>query len=118
MNLTNFNLATNDMHSREFLEKMKEQLLEEKERLTEELKDTQSHTEMGDDLDSAATEVEVDEVNQDIIAQLKSDLEKIDAALAKIENGTYGVCSIGGEDIPESRLEVLPWAETCIDHES
>jgi len=39
----------------------------------------------------------------------------IDAALARIENGTYGICAKCGMKIPEARLKALPYATTCID---
>ena len=42
-------------------------------------------------------------------------LAEIDAALKRIEEGTYGVCSNCGKSIPEARLEALPWATLCID---
>ena len=105
------------MHSQDFIQKMKEALSQEKERLQEELSETAAHTELGDDEDSEAQEFQLDEVNQDIIAQLKEDQAKVELALAQIEQGTYGVCAVGGEDISESRLEVIPWAETCVEHE-
>jgi DnaK suppressor protein len=41
-------------------------------------------------------------------------LSEIDAALAKIEAGTYGTCGCGKE-IGEARLEAYPWAARCID---
>src|SRR6266540_6746675 len=37
-------------------------------------------------------------------------LVEIDAALGRIENGTYGVCQRCGESIGGERLEALPWA--------
>jgi DnaK suppressor protein len=42
-------------------------------------------------------------------------LADIDAALKRIEDGTYGVCTNRGEQIPVERLEALPWATLCID---
>jgi RNA polymerase-binding protein DksA len=42
-------------------------------------------------------------------------LVAIDAALARVENGTYGVCQRCGNPIGEERLEALPWATLCID---
>jgi DnaK suppressor protein len=42
-------------------------------------------------------------------------LGAIDAALARIENGTYGKCVNCGAQIPEERLEAMPWATLCID---
>ncbi len=42
-------------------------------------------------------------------------LGAIDAALARIEDGTFGVCQRCGQPIAEARLEALPWATLCID---
>jgi RNA polymerase-binding protein DksA len=42
-------------------------------------------------------------------------LAEIDAALQRIENGTYGVCTNCGKQIPPERLEARPWATLCID---
>jgi len=42
-------------------------------------------------------------------------LGEIDAALARIENGTYGTCTNCGKEIPVGRLEASPWASLCID---
>jgi RNA polymerase-binding protein DksA len=42
-------------------------------------------------------------------------LAEIDAALKRIEDGTYGTCTNCGNEIPRGRLEVNPWASLCID---
>jgi RNA polymerase-binding protein DksA len=42
-------------------------------------------------------------------------LADIDAALKRIEGGTYGICTNCGEPIAVERLEALPWATLCID---
>jgi RNA polymerase-binding protein DksA len=42
-------------------------------------------------------------------------LGEIDAALKRIEEGTYGICTHGGEQIPFERLEARPYATLCID---
>lgn len=42
-------------------------------------------------------------------------LTEIEAALARIEDGTYGLCTKCGQPIGEERLEALPWATLCID---
>jgi DnaK suppressor protein len=42
-------------------------------------------------------------------------LSEIDAALARIEAGTYGVCINCGKPIAEERLAAIPWATYCID---
>jgi len=42
-------------------------------------------------------------------------LGEIDAALKRIEEGTYGTCVNCGAQIPPERLEAMPWATLCID---
>jgi len=42
-------------------------------------------------------------------------LSEIDAALGRIENGTYGACTVCGKEIGAERLEAYPWASLCID---
>ena len=42
-------------------------------------------------------------------------LRQIDAALARINEGTFGTCSRCGKPIAEERLEARPWASLCID---
>lgn len=45
---------------------------------------------------------------------VKDLLQKVNEALERIENGTYGICEICGLPIPEERLEALPYANLCI----
>ena len=42
-------------------------------------------------------------------------LGEIDAALERIEAGTFGTCKACGRPIGEERLEALPWATLCIE---
>ena len=42
-------------------------------------------------------------------------LVAIDDALARLDDGTYGVCEACGEQIPDGRLEVRPFARRCVD---
>jgi RNA polymerase-binding protein DksA len=42
-------------------------------------------------------------------------LGEIEAALTRIQAGTYGICTNCDKQIPEERLEALPWATLCID---
>ena len=41
-------------------------------------------------------------------------LEKIEASLERIEEGTYGTCEECGVKIPKSRLNAIPYATLCI----
>lgn len=47
--------------------------------------------------------------------ELGAMLEDVDRALAKIEDGTYGICDRCGRLIPEARLEARPWSVLCVD---
>jgi DnaK suppressor protein len=42
-------------------------------------------------------------------------ISEIDAALQRIEDGTYGTCTNCGQKIPRERLDANPWADLCID---
>lgn len=41
-------------------------------------------------------------------------LKNVQAALARFDNDTFGVCLRCDEDIPEKRLNALPWAAYCV----
>lgn len=41
-------------------------------------------------------------------------LRMVNDALKKIEQGKYGVCELCGKDIKDERLEVIPYATTCV----
>ena len=43
-------------------------------------------------------------------------LRKIDDALERIEQETYGICEGTGKPIPKARLEAQPWARYCIEY--
>lgn len=45
----------------------------------------------------------------------RENLTKIDEALRKLDEGTYGICEDCGEEIPRERLEVMPFAILCRD---
>ena len=42
-------------------------------------------------------------------------LSEIDAALERIETGTFGTCQACGGPVGEERLDALPWATLCIE---
>ena len=41
-------------------------------------------------------------------------LAEIEQALARIENGTYGICEGDGQSIPRARLRAIPWTRYCV----
>ena len=50
-----------------------------------------------------------------LVEQLQEHSRAIDAALARIADGTYGKCENCGKDIPFERLEARPTATLCVD---
>lgn len=48
------------------------------------------------------------------LEQGQKTLSEVEAALRRMDRGTYGVCESCGEEIPEARLRALPWARFCI----
>lgn len=44
----------------------------------------------------------------------RQQLTRMDEALRRLEDGTYGICEDCGEEIEEKRLEVVPYAPCCV----
>src|SRR5258708_9820160 len=60
-----------------------------------------------------AVDLQETDVDQAILDNEKTLLAEVQQALARIENGTYGICSNCGQPIPEKRLEAIPLATFC-----
>ena len=45
---------------------------------------------------------------------VKDILKRVNEALERIDNGTFGVCQMCSQNIPEERLKALPYANLCI----
>jgi RNA polymerase-binding transcription factor DksA len=50
-----------------------------------------------------------------ILDDLEAELAEIEAAIERIENGTYGVDEVTGEPIDPARLDAVPIARTNVD---
>ena len=50
-----------------------------------------------------------------LVAEARSQLAEIEAALGRLDDGTYGTCEVCGRPIPEARLEARPVARTHVD---
>jgi DnaK suppressor protein len=48
---------------------------------------------------------------------LESKLARVKRALARIDEGTYGVCEVCGADIDPRRLRAAPQSTTCVEHQ-
>jgi RNA polymerase-binding transcription factor DksA len=68
------------------------------------------------DLNDFADNIEAYETNAAVLKQLETQLVDVRDALAKMENGTYGICEISGTPIELERLEANPAARTCVAH--
>jgi DnaK suppressor protein len=91
------------------------QLMAEHERVSAELRalgvDRSSYDEgFADSGQVTAERGEVDALS----GSLRETLLEVDAALVKLEAGTYGQCESCGEDIAEDRLEAMPAARLCM----
>lgn len=53
-----------------------------------------------------------------LLKQSSAGLDQIEAALARLAAGTYGICAACGKPIAEGRLEARPWTPFCIHHAS
>lgn len=101
------------MMNQEFVAKMKMRLMAERADVEEEIKEaSEPELEMDNpDEDDLANDAVEDILQGSSIAVLKGLLEKIDNALERIDNGTYGLCLQTGAEIPEVVLDNEPWAE-------
>ena len=71
----------------------------------------------GDAADAAV----VDESGSEDFSEAERDwaiLTQIDAALRRIDDGTYGRCAVDGAPIEQNRLDAVPWAAYCVRHQT
>ena len=61
-----------------------------------------------------AVDLQQTDVDQAVLDNEKALLAEVQQALARIDNGTYGICTNCGQPIPEERLEAIPWASLCV----
>lgn len=62
-----------------------------------------------------ATDLVERELDQSLGENAENVVAEIDAALARIDDGTYGTCAVCGSAIPEERLDAIPYAILCLD---
>lgn len=103
--------------------KAKTLLIEERVRLVHQLDelgaaesgDLRSDLDFGDSFaDAGSVTAERTEV-LGLVDSIKGQLEDVDAALARVEAGKYGICANCGKEIAPARLEARPESILCID---
>lgn len=105
-----------DKKTRMTLEK---ELIRKQETIVKELMATERGLDsFAEERESELYEAAQEELMARVLRQLggraKQQLDDIEAALAKIAGGEYGVCGDCEEDIPVARLRVMPAAEYCV----
>jgi RNA polymerase-binding protein DksA len=107
-------------------EAIKQRLLEERERvfkeiseldadLSKSLEDTSGESPYDQHMAETATATLDREIDLTLQENAKATLGKIDRALHKLEDGSYGQCDKCGKPIGEGRLEIAPYATLCVD---
>jgi RNA polymerase-binding protein DksA len=108
-------------------DRFRETLLEERQRVEAAIQnlhdehpgtlveDSGEETAYDNHLADTATETYDRELDYTLEENSEHVLGEIDAALKRIEEGTYGTCTNCDRPIPVERLEALPWATLCID---
>jgi DnaK suppressor protein len=119
-------MASRTAYSQKELDELRERLLSERTELEEQLTtiEEQSFSTSQSDLSG---EVSFDEENADagtftfererdlsIENNVRDLLGKIDRALARMDDGTYGLCSRCGKPIEKARLKALPYVDLCL----
>lgn len=92
-------------------------LVQKKEELDSRLARITSNVRRGLETDSEerATQLEDNEVVDALGNEAREEIDKISAALRRMDSGEYGVCSKCGEAVGESRIRAYPYANECID---
>jgi DnaK suppressor protein len=79
----------------------------------EDLRNSKARDSIGDSADAA-----FDSGNEEVASQLAElearELHQIERALARMKQGTYGLCEACHSKIPVARLNALPYSTTCV----
>lgn len=73
-------------------------------------------SDMLEDWDDQSLVNEQNDIDKSLLVEAQKNLELVNNALLRIENGTYGICAVSGEEIEPERLEAVPYATTCMKH--
>jgi RNA polymerase-binding transcription factor DksA len=117
------------MISQELSSELHEALVQERDRLQREIANLQGeiNREAFDDADwdnadqhpaDEGTELFEKEKDLAVRATLSRQLDEVNVALGKFENGTYGICETCGKPIDERRLRAFPAATHDVEHQA
>ena len=96
---------------------LRAELQAKKQELSGRLERITANLQRGFDSDSKemAKELEDSEVVDALGNEARVEIAKISAALVRLENGRYGICTECAEPIEADRIKVYPYADECID---
>jgi DnaK suppressor protein len=103
-----------DAHAQELLTRARERIERSLAKLAIDDPENDAATDPGDD----ATNLHDREVELGMIDSLREELAAVERAEARIAEGTYGVSVESGDEIPDGRLEAVPWADRTAAEES
>ncbi len=100
-----------------------ELLARERARIERQLADVQASPDdelshLDQHLADAGSELFEAERDAGMAARLREELEAIERAEQRLADGTYGRSVESGEEIPDARLEAVPWAERTVEEQS
>ncbi len=108
----------NDKLRNEAIQEIKKLLLKQKEQILVEAGIMKSNLPTDSNL-SEIGDIASQEIDRGFLLRLKDRerklLKKIEKAIEKIDNGTYGICEICGAEIPIQRLKARPVTDLCIE---
>ena len=78
------------------------------------LKDHSKTTSIPTDIEELGSDNADQELTLSLLGSEEDALDQIEAALQRIEDGSYGQCETCGAKIPKSRLEAIPYAAQCV----
>jgi DnaK suppressor protein len=98
-------------------DQLRAELRAKKEELSLRLERITANLQRGFNADSKemAKELEDSEVVDALGNEARAEIAKISAALIRLDNGRYGVCSECAEPIEVDRMKVYPYADECIE---
>ena len=80
--------------------------------------DLRSDLDYGDGFSDAAAATAERTERIGLVESLKTMLDDVNAAIEKVQDGTYGVCASCGKDIGMLRMEARPTSRYCVDCKS
>ena len=78
------------------------------------VKDHNMTTSIPTDMEEISSDNADQELTLSLLGSDKDTLDQIEAAIQRIDDGSYGECETCGEQIPKSRLEAIPYAAQCV----